>query len=160
MGLRFKNQDYGECFFVTTSFANHQPFGNIKGVYEILATAIDYQLVENNGKLLAYVFMPTHLHLVLLLSGSLLADFMRDLKKYTSQKALHEYSKSGKVWQERYDRQAIWTERVLRTKIEYVHNNPIKAGLASDAHAWYWSSASDYLGRINGPVEVWKEWYF
>ncbi len=85
---------------------------------------------------------------------------MRDLKKYTSQKALHEYSKSGKVWQERYDRQAIWTERVLRTKIEYVHNNPIKAGLASDAHAWYWSSASDYLGRINGPVEVWKEWYF
>jgi putative transposase len=160
MGLRFKNQEYGECFFVTTSFADHQPLGSYAGVYEILATAVNYQIEENNAKLLAYVFMPTHLHMVLLLNGSLLAAFMRDFKKYTSQKALCEYCKSGKVWQYRYDRQAIWTERVLKTKIEYVHNNPIKAGLVLDAHAWYWSSASDYLGRINGPVAVWKEWYF
>jgi putative transposase len=159
MGLRFKNQDYGECFFVTTSFANHQPFGNCSGVYEILATAVKYQLDETNAKLIAYIFMPTHLHLILLISGSKLAGFMRDFKKYTSQKTLSEYCPSKKAWQDRYDRQAVWSEHVLRTKINYIHYNPVMAGLVINSHDWYWSSAADYINRNTGPIIIWKEWY-
>jgi REP element-mobilizing transposase RayT len=158
MGLRFKNQKYGECFFVTTSFADHQPLGNFAGVYEILATAVNFQLKETNSKLIAYVFMPSHIHLVLVIKGFLLADFMRDFKKYTSQKTLREYSISYKIWQDRYDRQVIWSEKILRAKIEYIHNNPVKAGLVEASHNWHWSSADDYIKRTNGPLEIWKEW--
>jgi hypothetical protein len=70
MGLRFKNQKYGECFFVTTSFADHQTIGKFRGVFEILATrGLISQLKETNSKLIAYVFMPSHIHLVLVIKG-------------------------------------------------------------------------------------------
>ncbi|UCE65712.1 MAG: hypothetical protein JSU85_12745 [Candidatus Zixiibacteriota bacterium] len=67
--------------------------------------------------------------------------------------------RKNKIWQERYDRQAIWTEKVLMTKINYVHNNPVKSGLLDEAKGWQFSSAADYEGRENGPVRVWKEWF-
>jgi putative transposase len=134
--------------------------GSFAGVYEVLAAAVNYQLEETKAKLISFVFMPTHLHLVLLINGSMLADFMRDFKKYTSQKALKDYCQSNKIWQDRYDRQAIWSERVLRTKINYIHNNPVKAGIVLNPHDWYWSSAADYVERPNSPLEIWKEWYY
>jgi len=159
MGLRLKNQEFGECFFVTTSFKDHAPLGNHAGVYEILATAVNFQIDEIDAKLIAYVFMPTHLHLLLAINGRKLSDFIRDFKKYTSQKALNKCCPSQKAWQQRYDRQAIWSENVLKTKIDYIHNNPLKAGLVARPEYWYWSSAADYLGRDKGPLAIWKEWY-
>ena len=158
MGLRLQNQIFGECFFVTTSFLDHQPLGCKPGVYEILATAVNYQLDETGAKLLAYVFMPTHLHLILLINGGLLSEFVRDFKKYTSQKALADFCASRRAWQSRYDRQALWSENVLLTKVEYIHNNPVKAGLVQESTAWYWSSAAAYAEKRNGPLAVWKEW--
>ena len=158
MGLRFKNQDYGSCFFVTTSFINNSNFGLIDGVYDILVEAIDFRLDKEQSKLLAYVLMPSHLHMVMLIGGVALSDSMRDFKKYTAQKHLIEMCKSNPVWQERFDRQAVWSYDVLKTKIDYIHNNPVKAGLVDSPERWPYSSAADYMGLGIGPIEVWKEW--
>jgi putative transposase len=160
MGLRLKYQEFGECFFITTSFLDHMPIGNNPGVYEILATGINYQINETGAKIISYVFMSTHIHFVVNKNGKKLSDMMRDFKKYTAQKALLAYCPSKKVWQYRYDRQAILSEDVLLTKIEYIHNNPVKAGLAKYPHDWYWSSASDYIDRNSGPIAVWKDWHY
>ena len=46
-------------------------------------------------------------------------------------------------------------DRALRTvceynrKVEYIHLNPVKAGLASRPQDWPWSSVHDYTGTIN-----------
>jgi len=159
MGLRFKDQDLGNCFFVTTSFANHSIFGNIKGVYDALAKSLNFRLEKTSSKLIAYVFMPSHLHLNLLIKGNILSDFMRDFKKYTAQKTIGKLCNTNQIWKERFDRQAIWTENVLMTKINYIHNNPVRSGLVIEPEEWYFSSAPDYRGRENGPVEVWKNWF-
>jgi putative transposase len=129
MGLRLKNQELGECFFITTSFRDHKAWGNIPGVYESLCRALNHQLRETKSRLIAYVFMPSHLHAILEINGKVLSDFMRDFKKYTSQKSLYDICGTKFIWQERYDRQIIITEKVLRTKISYIHYNPVKAGL-------------------------------
>jgi len=158
MSLRFKQQIFGDCFFITTSFIDRIKLGNKKGVYEALAESLNYRLEKTGSKLIAYVFMPSHLHLVLFIKGRRLAGFMRDFKKYTAQKAVGEVAEMKKVWQDRYDRQAIWTEKVLLTKINYVHYNPVKSGLVEAPEAWYYSSAADYAEREDGPVKVWKDW--
>jgi len=158
MGLRLKNQDSGSCFFVTTSFLHRKCLGNIPGVYAVLAESRDFGVDKIELKLLAYVLMPSHIHLVVLLDGMSLASLMRDFKKYAAQKALVNLCGAKKVWQAGYDRQAIWSYGVLRTKIEYIHANPVRAGLASTPEEWYYSSAADYCGRVNEPVRVWKEW--
>ena len=159
MGLRLPGQESETCFFVTTSFIDHQRLGNIEGVYESLGEAFRFCLEKNDAKLLSYVFMPSHLHAVLLLEGGKLAGLMRDTKKYTAEKSLKQYAIQGKLWQPRYDRVVIWTRQVLATKVTYIHNNPVKAGLVAEPEDWKWSSASDYFLDKESPLPVWKEWW-
>jgi putative transposase len=158
MGLRLKNQDLGECFFITNSFRDHNPWGNMRGVYEILVKAIAYQLNETQSKLVAYVLMPSHLHAILFINGKSLSNFIRDFKKFTSQKALFDICGTQLIWQQRYDRQVIISDKVLSTKINYIHQNPVKAGLVKESKDWKWSSAGDYIDGRKGPLDVWMEW--
>jgi hypothetical protein len=37
-------------------------------------------------------------------------------------------------------------------KVEYIHWNPVKAGLVSRREEWRWSSAHDYTGSVQCPV--------
>ena len=159
MGLRYQEQYLGACFFVTTSFKGHSRFGDIPGVYERLAESLSYRLDKTQAQLTAYVFMPSHIHLLLLIDGKLLASFMRDFKKYTAQKGIVELCRNQHIWQPRYDRQAIITLKVMLTKINYIHLNPVKAELVEKSEDWNWSSAADYLGREKGPVPVFMDWY-
>jgi putative transposase len=159
MGLRFRTQEFGTCFFVTTSFFRHQRFGEIAGVYSALASSLVFSCRKYGAALVGYVFMPSHIHLVLCIDGGKLKDFMRDFKKFTAQKALRDCGiRSDKVWQDRYDRQVITTEDILRTKLRYIHGNPWRAGLVDRATAWYWSSAADYSTEHKGPLPVMKDW--
>jgi putative transposase len=160
MGLRFKDQDLGTNFFITTSFKDRNRFGDIPGVYEQLAESLSHRLKETNSKLAAYVFMPSHIHLFLFIEGKLLAGFMRDFKKYTAQKGLAELCKSSKVWQPRYDRQVVVSLKLLTIKMTYIHYNPVRAGLVENPEDWKWSSAADYLGREKGPVPVFTYWHY
>ena len=112
MGLRLINQKSASCFFVTTSFNNHTELGNIPGVYEILAESIVNRLDNTQSKLIGYVLMPSHIHLLLMIDGDKLSAFMRDFKKFTSQKSLKRFSEDSSLWEAGYDRVAIWSERV------------------------------------------------
>ena len=161
MGLRFKGQSSGTCFFVTTSFHQHSRFGDIPGVYEALVDSLWFYIAKYSALLPAYVFMPTHIHLLLLIEGNLLGPFMRDFKKYVAQKSVRD---SGIItvpfWQPRYDRVAIETEMVFRQKLEYIHRNPVKAGLTEEPQSWTWSSASAYTLSSGGTIPVWTDWTF
>src|SRR3990170_1147317 len=119
MGLRFKDQNLANCFFVTTSFTGREPLGNLPGVYEALVLGIRFQVNETGAKLAAYVLMPSHRHLLLFIDGKQLSAFMRDFKKYTAQKALLEICGGRRIWQSRFDRQAVWSEKKFLAKINY-----------------------------------------
>ena len=158
MGLRLFGQESGSCFFITTSFYNRQNLCDVPGVYEELVRCLKVCIDKTNSKLIGYVFMPSHLHLLLAIDGEFLAGFMRDLKKYTAQKTLKHLQLDGKLWQERYDRVAITSVGVLRTKLNYIHYNPVKAGLVDKPENWYWSSAGQYLSNRISSIRVWTDW--
>jgi putative transposase len=53
----------------------------------------------------------------------------------------------------------ICTEQKLREKLDYIHNNPVKAGLVDRADQWRWSSARWYLrGQSIGVPIQWVEY--
>lgn len=161
MGLRFKQQLTGSCFFVTTSFRDHVRFGEVARVYEVLAKSLEFCLRKYDAMLPAYVFMPSHLHLLIVIDGRKLGGFMRDFKKYTSQKGLREIGiNEESIWEERYDRVAVYSESVFRQKLEYIHNNPVRANLVEADHTWLWSSAVAYVSDDPSPIPVWKGWLF
>jgi len=161
MGLRFTEQICGSCFFVTTTFHNRQKHGQVDGVYSALAASLKFCLDKCQARLPGYVLMPSHLHLLLVIDGNNLGSFMRDFKKFTSQKALKDCGISNtRIWMPRYDRVAIQSEKMLREKLNYIHNNPVKAGLVEIAEKWTWSSAGSYVSDSLGPLPVWKGWLF
>ena len=52
----------------------------------------------------------------------------------------------------------IENEAVLRQKLEYIHNNPVKRGYVELAEHWRYSSAGDYAGKP-GLISVFSEWW-
>lgn len=59
---------------------------------------------------------------------------------------------------DRFDSQIIKTERFLKQKINYIHYNPVKAGLVDETTHWPYSSAGKYYLDDNGLIEVSVGW--
>ena len=58
-------------------------------------------------------------------------------------------NETGSIWQPRFFDRALRTVSEYNRKVEYIHLNPVKAGLASRPQDWPWSSVHDYTGTIN-----------
>jgi hypothetical protein len=54
--------------------------------------------------------------------------------------------KNGKFWQAGNHPIELWSPDVISQKVEYIHMNPVEAGLVFEAHYWKYSSAIDYSG--------------
>ncbi|MEW6051372.1 MAG: hypothetical protein AB1644_09975 [Candidatus Zixiibacteriota bacterium] len=159
MGLRFPEQKNAGCFFITTVFRDHQPYGSLVGVYEFLAESLRFCSRKYHAMISGYVFMPSHVHLLLFIDGKHLGDYMRDFKKFISQKTIKDLGVSdSQIWMPRYDRVVIYTERVFLQKLGYIHSNPVKATLAETPEQWKWSSAATYAGLESGSIDIWKDW--
>ncbi|MGO8735654.1 MAG: transposase [Terriglobia bacterium] len=55
----------------------------------------------------------------------------------------------GLLWQPRFFDRALRTVKEYYEKVEYIHLNPVRAGLVKRAEEWQWSSAHDYTGRLS-----------
>jgi putative transposase len=91
-----------------------------------------------NFKLFGYVIMPNHVHLVLHpKADTKLGLLIRELKSKMAREYFSEYCKNipdgiHVFWQKRcYDHNCRTPETVLE-KINYCHNNPVRAGLIGD----------------------------
>jgi REP element-mobilizing transposase RayT len=59
---------------------------------------------------------------------------------------------SGVLGQARFFDRALRAVREYNEKVEYIRLNPVRAGLASRAEEWPWSSVHDYAGSVQRPV--------
>lgn len=122
----------------------------------ILGTSAAAQIVQNallffdgtRYRLFAWVVMPNHVHaLVQMLPGWPLSHTVASWKSFTGRRlsALLRDSDThvspGRVWHREYwDRYARDEQHFLALK-HYIHDNPVKAGLARCPDEWLWSSA-------------------
>ena len=51
--------------------------------------------------------------------------------------------------QPRFFDRAVWTVEEYYEKVEYIHLNPVRAGLVERVEDWPWSSVRDYSGSLN-----------
>lgn len=131
-------------------------------------------------KVLGYVIMPSHFHWVIEIQpkfGSI-SDIMRDIKKYSAwdlMEALERDKAAGllslflsnakelqnqkrKFWMRRFDDQVIRNTDMLRTKLEYIHHNPVKAGLVDKHEDYKYSSARNYILDDHSVIRVINDW--
>ena len=104
----------------------------------------------------AWCIMPNHVH-VLIEPLVDLAGIVQGWKSYTARWVLGKNEQlalkiptSGQLWMREYWDRYIRDAGHYQRAVEYIHQNPVKAGLCHCAEAWPWSSA--FPGRADVPV--------
>lgn len=124
--------------------------------FDIVLRNIEFYRKRENANIFGYVIMPNHFHLLISIptTGSI-SNFMRDLKRRIAYDYFRAHSiKSGKFWQDRFDDVSIYSEEVFHTKLRYIHENPLSAGLANSAADWRYSSAAYYENGQMNIIEI------
>jgi putative transposase len=173
MPLRDRSRltDYS-CFFITTTCNNWLNLLQSEKYFSLLYDSLNFVNKKYNAQIVAYVFMPNHIHLIIYFhKENHLSAYMRDFKKFTSvqirtliesdrQDILLDqlrYSKREqkfKVWMDRFDDVFIKSTKVLLTKIQYIHANPVKKGLSKYQEDYKHSSAGFYFKESNPLIPI------
>ena len=110
-------------------------------------------------RLLAWVVMPNHVHVLFQpMEGWTIARIVASWKSFTGRRLSSLLSASPgsnavhRVWHREYWDRFIRDEWHFHTAREYIHNNPVKAGLVRRPEEWEWSSARLEPGSPRGVV--------
>ena len=163
----------GHAFFVTFSCYHDVPLLSRDRCKAIVLGQLENLSRRHEAGVVAYVIMPDHVHILLRPSTSgRLSLFVQQWKRLTSFQ-ISTYLQLGSdttsmpfadrvlddkgavhVWQKRYYPFNVYTPRKALEKIEYMHNNPVRAGLVKDPCDWKWSSARYFLKGQSVPVTL------
>jgi len=91
--------------------------------------------------LIAYCLMPNHFHLLLKQNSEipiskLISKICTSFSKYFNLK----YERVGSVFQDQFKSVLVESDEQIRWLIEYIHSNPVKAGIVSKAEDYLYSS--------------------
>jgi len=139
---------------------------------QYLARAIDAASAEDGFQLIAFVFMPEHVHLLVYPTEQMddanecISRFLAAVKRPVSVKVKADLRASGsdlltrltvqerpgknvfRFWQEGpgYDRN-LQTEKSVSAAIDYIHQNPERRKLVRRLQDWRWSSFRWYASQ-------------
>ncbi len=126
--------------------------------------------------------MSNHLYLVVSSKKGSLSDVLRDFKKFTSKQLIaaiqnnkqesrrewmlyifkreregNSRNKEYQFWRQDNQPKECYSQQFTTQKIEYVHDNPVRAGIVDKAEEYIYSSARDYYyGKNVGLLQI--EW--
>jgi putative transposase len=162
---------------LTFSCFKQQPFLSRQRTCLWLAEALSAGREQGLYDLWGYVFMPEHVHLVLLPHPSVkISRILYAVKASVAQRALHWVRSERPAFLERmadrqpngrcqyrfwqrgggYDRN-LRTEHDVREKINYIHANPLRRGLVTDPDDWPWSSYRAWRTGEDVPIPIDRE---
>jgi len=122
---------------------------------------------DNKGlQIYTYVLMTNHLHLIVR-SENHLSNILRDFKTYTSKKLykmirknveeskkdwmINAFERKGtknnrninhQFWQNGSFPVALYSNKVIQQKVDYIHDNPVRAGFVNSPEKYFYSSAN------------------
>jgi len=171
--MKLKHYDHdGRARFITFCTHRRLPLLTNNKYREIIITAIRRAREEKGFRLLGYVIMPEHGHLVMvprldsevgdiigeikMQSATAILDLIKGGRQSASQSltVFRNGIKKSVFWQRRcYDHNCRSDKEVWET-VSYCHNNPVKRGLVSSPEKWIWSSFRWYEGDSGVALEM------
>ncbi len=169
-GDAYRIQDQQGYYFLTLTIVQWIDLFTRRHYRDIIVDSLNHCVREKGLKLNAWVIMSNHIHLVGRVdTESGMSGFLRDFKKFTSKsivRAIQEIPESRrewlldkfafeakrskrakyfKVWKD--DNHAIDLQHIdAMSKVDYIHENPVVAGIVNEPDHYLYSSAIDYAG--------------
>jgi len=172
-----RNQD--EFYFVTFTVVGWIDVFIRQEYVRIFLDSVQYCQKHKGLEVGAWCIMSSHIHMIVRArSTAKLEEIIRDLKSYTSRHirkhmmfnnresrrgwmlALMETygkeksnNKGFQFWQQHNHPIELNSKEITLQRLDYVHQNPVKAGYVDQARDWVYSSARDYEDE-KGCIEI------
>src|SRR5690606_38232273 len=129
-------------------------------------------------ELYAYCIMPSHVHMIFRDKNNKPELLLGNIKRYSSQqiqKAIESNAEESRkdwllwmmvqaankeknvnkrmLWQHHNKPIELWSSTVIDQKVDYIHDNPVKAGYVTKPWHWKYSSATNYVNG-QGAIEI------
>ena len=174
---KYKIGDPQTPHFITITVVKWLPIFKEVELSKIILDSLQF-CQKNKGLIInAWCIMPSHVHLIICSNKDIsLSSIIRDFKKYTSiaitghinktdnyKRYLKVFEFSGmksskhdkyKVWQEGYHPIELSRNLMLDQRLEYLHYNPVIAGLVETPEEYELSSATNYYLTKTGPLQL------
>jgi putative transposase len=159
MSHKFQISRDSQALYITVVTNHRLPVFRTDAIKSVVCKGLDEARQSGGFLIFAYVIMPDHLHL-LTDQPKTSADVLRRVKGITARKVIdylkdndyqsslrklqheewkrkHNYS----LWQQEKNVFSIFSEAMFMQKVNYIHNNPVRAGLVDRSTDYRWSSA-------------------
>jgi len=135
---------------------------------DIVIDSFRYAIEFNEFQLFAYVIMSNHIHLTANSAIGKLSNTIGDIKKYTGKRIIetiqsmnesrskwllnrfefrakqHKKNKKYQVWTHENHAIHLYSTEFTAEKLDYLHQNPVKAGIVVNPEDYLYSSARNY----------------
>ncbi len=93
-------------------------------------------------KIIAWCIMPNHVHILIeVFNGFSLSEIIHSWKSFSAHQINKLLNRTGQVWMMEYFDRYIRDYEHFDKVVNYIHNNPVKAGLVKNPAEYRWSSA-------------------
>lgn len=169
---RYVIQEADKPHFLTCTVVEWLPVFTRPDAVQIILDSWVHQREHDGLKLFGYVILENHLHFVA--QAPRLDKCLSSFKSYTAARLIellearkaeqllarlrfakraHKHDREYQFWQEGSHAEMIFSEAVMRQKLDYIHQNPVKRGYVELPEHWRYSSARNYLGQP-GLIEI------
>jgi putative transposase len=175
-GSRYLISDQHQSYFITCTIVSWIDLFTRPEYKNTIVDSLNYCIQEKGLILNGWVIMTNHIHFIgRCEEPKRMSDFLRDFKKFTSKKlatAISEIPESRREWLLEFNFEARKTHRAENYKIwqddnhpidlqyidaleklNYIHNNPVKARIVELPAEYIYSSAKDYNG-LGGLIKL------
>ena len=166
-----KFDDNSYAHFITTNTYNNYPYFKDEESCQIIVGELQFYSRKYGFALIGYVIIPDHLHLLVWWDKEekpnlSISKVMNSIKTMTAKRIKRRLFYNGdikymgrltdvgqltrrpfRLWQPGFYDFNIYSEEKFLEKLNYIHSNPVKAGLVSSPERCKWSSHKDYFGE-------------
>ncbi len=181
-GYQIINQ--GAAHFLTLQVVQWADIFTRKIYRDIVIDSFKFCQKEKGLEIYAYVIMSNHVHLLTRATKDNLSDVLRDMKRHTSKKIIeavvdgdesrrdwllmifryaarhHNRNNEYQLWTHENHAIEVYSNDFIEQKVEYIHNNPVRAGIVENPEDYLYSSARNYadLESLLPVIQVTLRW--
>lgn len=165
-GYQIKNQE--ALYYLTLQVVYWADIFTRQVYRNIVIESLSYCRQNKGLEIFSYVIMSNHIHIIVRSKNGTLSDTIRDFKRHTSKKiveCIKEQTESRREWllmifryaarkHKRNNEYQFWTHenhaiehniaKMIEQRINYIHENPVRAGIVVNAEDYLYSSARNY----------------
>jgi putative transposase len=180
MSRKYKIRNDDGIYFVTFTVIRWLDVFTRTAYKDIFIESLRFCQRHKGLELYAYCIMTNHVHLIIGRNGKdTISALIRDIKKFTSLRIIgaiqHSNDESRKdmlmwffaregrfnpnnkefqFWQQYSHPVELATNEMIDQRLEYVHNNPVRAGIVLSPEHYLYSSAINYVGLPEQVIPV------